>query len=85
MNALLVAMDVIPEANVVQPGILPLILTIVLGGAVYLLYRSMKRQVKKIDLPYADELDEDGKVVDQSSRTRSDGSRSGTAGDINIR
>jgi hypothetical protein len=39
------------DPNVVQPGWTPLIITVVLGIAVVLLYFSMRRQFRKINIP----------------------------------
>lgn len=44
------------DPNVVRPGWTPLIITIVLAAAVALLARSMRKQFRKINVPYADEV-----------------------------
>ena len=85
MSVLLVGLDVTPDANVVQPGILPLIITVLLGVVIYLLYRSMKRQVKKIDVPYADEVDGGGKVARRTAAPSSVEPKTGDVRDIDLR
>ena len=39
------------DPNVVQPGWTPLIITVLLGVAIVLLFFSMRRQVRKINIP----------------------------------
>ena len=45
------------DPNVVQPGWTPLIITVLLGIAIVLLFFSMRRQVRKINIP-SDETDQ---------------------------
>lgn len=44
------------DPNVVKPGWIPLIITILLAGAIAFLYLSMRKQMRKIDAPYAADL-----------------------------
>ena len=39
------------DPNVVQPGWTPLIITVLLGVAIVLLFFSMRRQFRKINIP----------------------------------
>ena len=39
------------DPNVVQPGWTPLIITVLLAVAIVLLYFSMRRQVRRINIP----------------------------------
>ena len=39
------------DPNVVQPGWTPLIITVLLGVAIVLLFLSMRRQFRKINIP----------------------------------
>ena len=48
MTALLLAA---PADNTVSPGVLGFIVVALLGVATWLLVRSMRRQLKKIDIP----------------------------------
>lgn len=41
------------DPNVVKPGWIPLIITILLAGAMVFLYLSMRKQMRRIDAPYA--------------------------------
>jgi hypothetical protein len=45
----MILLDIDP--NVVKPGWTPLIILIILAGAVVLLYRSMRHQVRRINVP----------------------------------
>lgn len=38
-----------PDPEIVTPGLIGLAMVLVLGVAVYFLYRSMKRQLKRVD------------------------------------
>ena len=42
------------DPNVVQPGWTPLIITVLLAVAIVLLFFSMRRQVRKINIPPAE-------------------------------
>ncbi len=44
------------DPNIVKPGWTPLIITILLGVAIALLMISMRRHMRKIDLPHRDEV-----------------------------
>ena len=48
MSALLLA---VPADNTVSPGVLGFVVVALLGVATWLLVRSMRRQLKKIDIP----------------------------------
>ncbi len=48
------------DPNTVQPGWAPLLITVLLGIAVLALFFSMRRQFRKIQLPYADEVEAGG-------------------------
>jgi hypothetical protein len=52
--------------NDVSPGVLGFLVVALLGGATYLLIRSMNRQIKRIDLPddAADRAPADGDLRD---------------------
>ena len=52
--------------NDVSPGVLGFLVVALLGGATYLLIRSMNRQIKRIDLPDddADRAPGDGDLPD---------------------
>ena len=50
----MIVLDVDP--SVVKPGWTPLIITILLAAAIALLMISMRRQMRKVKLPYRDEL-----------------------------
>lgn len=41
------------DPNVVKPGWIPLVITILLLAAIAFLYRSMRKQLGKIEAPYA--------------------------------
>ncbi len=43
------------DPNIVKPGWTPLVITVVLGVVLVLLYLSMKRQVRRISVPYRGE------------------------------
>lgn len=45
------------DPNVVKPGWTALIVTLLLALAVVLLFLSMRRRIRNIDLPYRDEVD----------------------------
>jgi hypothetical protein len=45
----MILLDIDP--NVVKPGWTPLIILIILAGAIVLLYLSMRRQVRRINVP----------------------------------
>lgn len=44
-------------SSLVTPSWLPLALVVVIGGVIVLLYRSMRRHLDRIDVPYRAELD----------------------------
>lgn len=46
------------DPNVVKPGWTALIVTLLLALAVVVLFLSMRQRIRKIDLPYRDEIDE---------------------------
>jgi hypothetical protein len=48
----------------VSPGVLGFLVVALLGGATYLLIRSMNRQLGRIDLPDADDGDDAGGATD---------------------
>jgi len=50
----------------VSPGVLGFLVVALLGGATYLLIRSMNRQIKRIDIPddAADRAPDDGDLPD---------------------
>jgi hypothetical protein len=48
------------DPNVVKPGWMPLIITLLLLGAMVLLYLSMRKQFRKIRTPEDDESDNAG-------------------------
>ncbi|QDP97912.1 hypothetical protein FOE78_20160 [Microlunatus elymi] len=50
----MIVLDIDP--NVVKPGWTPLIITILLAAAIALLMISMRRQMRKVTVPYRDEL-----------------------------
>jgi hypothetical protein len=56
------------DPDVVKPGWTPLIVTVLLGIAVVLLYISMRRQFRKINIPREDESD----VVDDTTAPSKD-------------
>jgi hypothetical protein len=45
------------DPSIVRPGWTPLIITILLAAAIALLMISMRRQMRKIRVPYRDELE----------------------------
>jgi hypothetical protein len=45
------------DPRIVQPGWTPLIITVLLAGAIVLLYLSMRRQFRKISVPPASPSD----------------------------
>jgi hypothetical protein len=47
------------DPDLVKPGWTPLIVTLLLGVAVFLLFLSMRRQFSKISVPRADELEDE--------------------------
>jgi hypothetical protein len=47
------------DPDLVKPGWTPLIITLLLGVAVFLLFLSMRRQFRKISVPRADELEDE--------------------------
>ncbi|MDO5683512.1 MAG: hypothetical protein Q4G46_11860 [Propionibacteriaceae bacterium] len=40
-----------PDPNSVVAGWIPLVLTLALGAVMYFLYRSLRKQMRKIDIP----------------------------------
>ena len=56
----------------VSPGVLGFVVVALLGLATYLLIRSMNRQIKRIDLPTDDHVDDD--ADDGAERPRDDDS-----------
>ncbi|HEY9293675.1 MAG TPA: hypothetical protein VIP98_20550 [Microlunatus sp.] len=54
----MIVLDIDP--NVVKPGWTPLIITILLAAAIALLMISMRRQMRKVTVPYRDELRGEG-------------------------
>ncbi len=64
-----IALDIDP--NVVKPGWTPLLITLGLAAVMVLLYRSMRRQFGRIQMPPKDErsippLDQDERPADQA-------------------
>ena len=64
----MIFLDVDP--NVVKPGWTPLIITILLAAAIALLMVSMRRQMRKIRVPYRDEVDEAGSAEPDAGSER---------------
>jgi hypothetical protein len=61
------------DPDLVKPGWTPLIITLLLGVAVFLLFLSMRRQFSKISVPHADELEgEDPATPPADPSTRED-------------
>jgi hypothetical protein len=59
------------DPNVVQPGWTPLIITVLLGVAVVLLFLSMRRQVRKINIPREEADQPDPAPVEPSTGSSS--------------
>jgi hypothetical protein len=55
------------DPDLVKPGWTPLIITLLLGVAVFLLFLSMRRQFRKISIPRSDELDDEDENQDPSA------------------
>ena len=55
------------DDGTVTPGVLGFLVVALLGVATYLLIRSMNRQIKRIDLPSADEMPADEKPPDETT------------------
>ncbi len=49
-----------PDPDIVTPGLLGLIMVLLLGIAIYLLFRSMNRHLRKVDFPEPEEADGSG-------------------------
>lgn len=67
------------DPSTVKPGWTPLIITILLAGAIALLMISMRRQMRKITVPHRDEIEES--AADPSTGAGADraaGSETGT-------
>lgn len=56
MYALYVLLEVDP--NTVKPGWTPLIITIALAAVIALLMISMRRHMRRVDLPHRDEVEQ---------------------------
>jgi hypothetical protein len=56
MHVLYVLLEVDP--NIVKPGWTPLIITILLAAVIALLMISMRRHLRKINLPHRDQVDD---------------------------
>jgi hypothetical protein len=56
MHVLYVLLEVDP--NIVKPGWTPLIITVLLAAVIALLMISMRRHLRKINLPHRDEVDD---------------------------
>lgn len=66
----MILLDVDP--NVVEPGWAPLLITLLLGGALVLLYFSMRKQFRKIQVPKEDGSDTaEDSASEQPPRTQS--------------
>jgi hypothetical protein len=63
MHVLYVLLEVDP--NIVKPGWTPLIITILLAAVIALLMISMRRHLRKINLPHRDQVD-DAETSDQT-------------------
>ena len=46
------------DPNIVKPGWTPLIITILLAAAIALLMMSMRRQMRKVRVPYREQIDD---------------------------
>lgn len=66
------------DPNLVKPGWGALVLTLLLAAAIALLMISMRRQMRKIQVPYRDQL---GEESDQATEDDSDGGGDDQHGD----
>ncbi|GLW07347.1 hypothetical protein Misp01_24770 [Microtetraspora sp. NBRC 13810] len=55
-------MTILAAAGDVSPGLLGFVVVAGLGIALYLLVKSMNKQISKIDLPHENEQESNGKV-----------------------
>lgn len=67
------------DPNVVKPGWTPLIITVVLAAAIALLMLSMRRQMRKIDVPHRADLQAGGSTAAESTAAGS--TAAGSTGD----
>lgn len=44
-----------PDPSLVTPGLLGLVMVLALGAAIVVLFRSMNKQIKRVDFPEPDE------------------------------
>lgn len=71
------------DENKVTPGVLGFIVFALIGGAVWLLMKSMNKHMKKVDFEEQPEQPEDGKTPAAASpaAASSKGARGGTTGE----
>ena len=65
LSALIGQAPVEPDPDIVTPGALGLAIVVMLGLAIFLLFRSMNRHLRKVDVPPAGDEDNDGDGPDR--------------------
>ena len=58
-----------PDPAIVTPGLIGLAITMALGVAIFFLYKSMNRQLNKVDIPPAEAGASDGDGEDEQPAT----------------
>jgi hypothetical protein len=65
LSALIGQAPVEPDPEIVTPGALGLAIVLMLGLAIFLLFRSMNRHIRKVDVPPAGDEDSNGDAPDR--------------------
>lgn len=65
LSALIGQAPVEPDPEIVTPGALGLAIVLMLGVAIFLLFRSMNRHIRKVDVPPAGDEDSNGDGSDR--------------------
>jgi hypothetical protein len=55
-----------PDPDIVTPGALGLAIVMMLGLAIFVLFRSMNKHLRKVDVPPAGDQDSDGDGPDRA-------------------
>ncbi len=66
LSALVGQAPVEPDPEIVTPGALGLAIVVMLGLAIVLLYRSMNRHLRKVDVPPAEDGESSGDGPDRA-------------------
>ena len=65
LSAIIGQAPVEPDPEIVTPGALGLAIVLMLGFAIFLLFRSMNRHIRKVDVPPAGDEDSNGDGSDR--------------------